>query len=89
MTIGTPRRGYSNQAFTRLDRWSMSDMAMLRQLTKAPLRNFLFRSNTANLSFSQLALLHGGNVEIASKVGEGTRVTLRVPVSPLHNADPR
>ena len=26
--------------------------------------------------------LHGGNVEIASKVGQGTQVTLRVPVSP-------
>jgi len=29
-----------------------------------------------------IALLHGGNVEIASKVGQGTHVTLRVPVSP-------
>src|ERR1700723_1686085 len=29
-----------------------------------------------------IMLLHGGNVEIASKVGQGTRVTLRVPVSP-------
>jgi two-component system, OmpR family, heavy metal sensor histidine kinase CusS len=29
-----------------------------------------------------IMLLHGGNVEIASKVGEGTHVTLRVPVSP-------
>jgi two-component system, OmpR family, heavy metal sensor histidine kinase CusS len=26
--------------------------------------------------------LHGGNVEIASKLGQGTRVTLRLPVSP-------
>jgi two-component system heavy metal sensor histidine kinase CusS len=26
--------------------------------------------------------LHGGNVEIASKLGEGTQVTLRVPLSP-------
>jgi two-component system heavy metal sensor histidine kinase CusS len=26
--------------------------------------------------------LHGGNVEIASKIGKGTQVTLRVPVSP-------
>jgi two-component system heavy metal sensor histidine kinase CusS len=26
-------------------------------------------------------LLHGGNVEIASQVGQGTRVTLRIPVS--------
>jgi two-component system heavy metal sensor histidine kinase CusS len=26
--------------------------------------------------------LHGGNVEIASKVGKGTQVTLRVPMSP-------
>jgi two-component system heavy metal sensor histidine kinase CusS len=26
--------------------------------------------------------LHGGNVEIASKVGQGTQVTLRLPVSP-------
>jgi len=29
-----------------------------------------------------IMLLHGGNVEIASRVGQGTRVTLRVPVSP-------
>jgi two-component system heavy metal sensor histidine kinase CusS len=29
-----------------------------------------------------IMLLHGGNVEIASKVGEGTQVTLRLPVSP-------
>jgi len=29
-----------------------------------------------------IMLLHGGNVEIASQVGQGTRVTLRVPVSP-------
>jgi two-component system, OmpR family, heavy metal sensor histidine kinase CusS len=29
-----------------------------------------------------IMLLHGGNVEIASKIGEGTHVTLRVPVSP-------
>ena len=28
-----------------------------------------------------IMLLHGGNVEIASKVGEGTQVTLRVPIS--------
>jgi len=35
-----------------------------------------------------IMLLHGGNVEIASKVGQGTKVTLRVPVSPLHDGDP-
>ncbi len=29
-----------------------------------------------------IMLLHGGNVEIASKVGQGTQVTLRVPLSP-------
>ena len=29
-----------------------------------------------------IMLLHGGNVEIASKVGQGTQVTLRVPVFP-------
>ena len=29
-----------------------------------------------------IMLLHGGNVEIVSKVGQGTQVTLRVPVSP-------
>lgn len=29
-----------------------------------------------------IMLLHGGNVEIASKVGEGTQVSLRVPVFP-------
>jgi two-component system heavy metal sensor histidine kinase CusS len=29
-----------------------------------------------------IMLLHGGNVEIASKVGQGTQVTLRVPASP-------
>jgi two-component system heavy metal sensor histidine kinase CusS len=29
-----------------------------------------------------IVLLHGGNVEIASKVGQGTQVTLRVPASP-------
>ena len=29
-----------------------------------------------------IMLLHGGNVEIASTVGQGTQVTLRVPVSP-------
>jgi two-component system heavy metal sensor histidine kinase CusS len=29
-----------------------------------------------------IVLLHGGNVEITSKVGQGTQVTLRVPVSP-------
>jgi two-component system, OmpR family, heavy metal sensor histidine kinase CusS len=29
-----------------------------------------------------IMLLHGGNVEIASKVGQGTQVTLRVPISP-------
>jgi two-component system heavy metal sensor histidine kinase CusS len=29
-----------------------------------------------------IMLLHGGNVEIASKVGRGTLVTLRVPLSP-------
>jgi two-component system, OmpR family, heavy metal sensor histidine kinase CusS len=29
-----------------------------------------------------IMLLHGGNVEIASQVGQGTQVTLRVPVSP-------
>jgi two-component system, OmpR family, heavy metal sensor histidine kinase CusS len=29
-----------------------------------------------------IMLLHGGKVEIASKVGQGTQVTLRVPVSP-------
>jgi two-component system, OmpR family, heavy metal sensor histidine kinase CusS len=28
-----------------------------------------------------IMLLHGGHVEIASQVGEGTRVTLRIPVS--------
>jgi two-component system, OmpR family, heavy metal sensor histidine kinase CusS len=28
-----------------------------------------------------IALLHGGNVEISSELGHGTRVTLRVPVS--------
>ena len=28
-----------------------------------------------------IAQLHGGNVEIASKVGQGTRVTLRLPMS--------
>ena len=28
-----------------------------------------------------IVLLHGGNVEIASQVGQGTRVTLRIPVS--------
>ncbi len=28
-----------------------------------------------------IMLLHGGNVEISSKVGQGTRVTLRIPVS--------
>jgi signal transduction histidine kinase len=29
-----------------------------------------------------IALLHGGNVEIASQVGQGTQVTLRVPTGP-------
>jgi two-component system, OmpR family, heavy metal sensor histidine kinase CusS len=29
-----------------------------------------------------IMLLHGGNVEIASQVGQGTQVTLRLPVSP-------
>jgi two-component system heavy metal sensor histidine kinase CusS len=29
-----------------------------------------------------IVLLHGGSVEITSKVGQGTQVTLRVPVSP-------
>jgi two-component system, OmpR family, heavy metal sensor histidine kinase CusS len=29
-----------------------------------------------------IMLLHGGHVEIASKVGQGTQVTLRVPISP-------
>jgi two-component system, OmpR family, heavy metal sensor histidine kinase CusS len=29
-----------------------------------------------------IMLLHGGNVEIASKVGQGTQVTLRLPMSP-------
>jgi len=29
-----------------------------------------------------ITLLHGGNVEIASKVGRGTQVTLRLPVLP-------
>jgi two-component system heavy metal sensor histidine kinase CusS len=29
-----------------------------------------------------IMLLHGGNVEIASKVGQGTQVTLRVPLPP-------
>jgi two-component system heavy metal sensor histidine kinase CusS len=29
-----------------------------------------------------IMLLHGGNVEIASTVGQGTQVTLRVPVAP-------
>src|SRR6202451_33816 len=29
-----------------------------------------------------IMLLHGGNVEIASQVGQGTQVTLRVPMSP-------
>ncbi len=29
-----------------------------------------------------IMLLHGGNVEIASKVGQGTQVTLRMPLSP-------
>jgi two-component system, OmpR family, heavy metal sensor histidine kinase CusS len=29
-----------------------------------------------------IMLLHGGNVEIASQLGEGTQVTLRLPVSP-------
>src|SRR5215469_10247385 len=29
-----------------------------------------------------IMLLHGGHVEIASKVGQGTHVTLRVPLSP-------
>jgi two-component system, OmpR family, heavy metal sensor histidine kinase CusS len=29
-----------------------------------------------------IVLLHGGNVEITSKVGQGTQVTLRVPMSP-------
>jgi two-component system, OmpR family, heavy metal sensor histidine kinase CusS len=28
-----------------------------------------------------IMLLHGGNVEIASRVGQGTRVTLRLPVA--------
>jgi signal transduction histidine kinase len=28
-----------------------------------------------------IALLHGGNVEISSQLGHGTRVTLHVPVS--------
>ena len=28
-----------------------------------------------------IMLLHGGNVEIASEVGQGTRVTLRLPMS--------
>jgi two-component system heavy metal sensor histidine kinase CusS len=29
-----------------------------------------------------IMLLHGGNVEIASRVGQGTHVTLRIPLSP-------
>jgi len=29
-----------------------------------------------------IMLLHGGNVEIASRVGQGTQVTLRLPMSP-------
>jgi two-component system, OmpR family, heavy metal sensor histidine kinase CusS len=29
-----------------------------------------------------IMLLHGGNVEIASKIGQGTQVTLRVPMPP-------
>jgi two-component system, OmpR family, heavy metal sensor histidine kinase CusS len=29
-----------------------------------------------------IMLLHGGNVEIASKIGQGTQVTLRIPASP-------
>jgi len=29
-----------------------------------------------------IMVLHGGNVEISSKVGQGTQVTLRVPLSP-------
>ena len=29
-----------------------------------------------------IMLLHGGNVEIASKVGEGTQVTLHLPIAP-------
>ncbi len=29
-----------------------------------------------------IMLLHGGNVEIASRVGQGTQVTLRIPLSP-------
>jgi two-component system heavy metal sensor histidine kinase CusS len=28
-----------------------------------------------------IALLHGGHAEIASEVGEGTRVTLHIPVT--------
>ena len=28
-----------------------------------------------------IMLLHGGNVEIASEVGQGTQVTLRLPMS--------
>jgi two-component system heavy metal sensor histidine kinase CusS len=36
-----------------------------------------------------IMLLHGGDVEIASKLGHGTRVTLRVPMSPRSmTADP-
>jgi two-component system heavy metal sensor histidine kinase CusS len=30
-----------------------------------------------------IALLHGGKVEIASQPGQGTRVTLRMPVHPI------
>ncbi|HVR27520.1 MAG TPA: ATP-binding protein, partial [Candidatus Polarisedimenticolia bacterium] len=46
------------------------------------------RSQTSGESGLGLAIvqsimqLHGGNVEIASKVGQGTQVTLRVPMSP-------
>jgi signal transduction histidine kinase len=30
-----------------------------------------------------IMVLHGGNVEIASQLGEGTRVILSVPASPI------
>ncbi|MCX7281145.1 MAG: ATP-binding protein [Alphaproteobacteria bacterium] len=36
---------------------------------------------TALVSFRQLAELHGGALSLASAVGEGTSVTIRLPAS--------